>query len=230
MISLGDLGRRYRVSDDPLRTERRVELILLIMICILVLQIVYSAWAVGRSPAIIPIAPAPDALVPAQGLAVNIPTMEQSEEIESRPLFWAGRRPVKSALKEQRVKQSRNQVSSTQKPGSLKNVQLVGVVAQGDSGIVILLEGGKKKRLSKGDEIQNWKVVSIDDGGAKLRNGPDVQRLDLAERTIGSKAKINEMNQSSVGDAVKGTRDTKAEAEAKAEKEAADNTLSFGGG
>ena len=48
MIGIDDLVNRYRVSENPLKTERRVELALVILVCILLLQLIYGVSGAGR--------------------------------------------------------------------------------------------------------------------------------------------------------------------------------------
>jgi hypothetical protein len=231
-MSPGDFGNlvsRYRASEDPMKTERRVELALVAMVCILLLQIVFGLSGMGRVVEIVPIAPAADALAPEQGLSPVIPSLEQSTEMEKRPLFWASRRPVDDQVSSKTVVEeaARKDKPTSAKP--LKGVQLLAVFAQGDEGVVILLAEGKRHRLSVGEEIQGWAVHSIDADGVEVRRGASVKRLELVHRDIPGPS-VAEGVGSAAATAPRSKAEIDAAAKQRAIREKADNTLSFGGG
>ena len=85
---------RYSGSADPLRTERRVELLLILAALLLIVQIAYSASRLALLSVPAAISPAADSLQVENALSVATVAAKQSDEIRNRPLFWASRRPL----------------------------------------------------------------------------------------------------------------------------------------
>lgn len=227
-MDLGKLLSRYRVTGDPLKTERRVELALVVLASVLLLQLAYGLSGVGQQVKIVPVEPAADALAPEQGLSPVIPSLEQSTEMEKRPLFWASRRPVAAQANSAAAVEE----AAEDKParaGALKGVQLVAVFAQGDQGVVILLAEGQRHRLSVGEKIRGWTVDAIDAGGVDVRRGAEVQRLKLVHRDIPGPSVAEGVGTAAVP-GPEPAADSEAAKKARAERDKADNTLSFGGG
>ena len=228
MRGIDDLVNRYRVSENPLKTERRVELALVIVACVLLLQVIYGILGAGRVAEIAPVAPAPDAIAPVAGESPVIPSLEQSSAIEQRPLFWATRRPVSETGSNVTKKKVVPVKPAAKQAKELKNVQLVAVFAQGDQGMAIVIVKGKRHRLSVGDEIEDWTVESVDANSVSIRNGADVQQLGLKRQGIaGQLAAGGSGIETGIEPEVE--LDPQSAAEAKARQEA-DNSLSFGGG
>lgn len=216
---------RYLVADNPLRTERLFELFLLLVAVALVVQFTLSIVLVFRTPSIPSVAPAIDAITPVIGKAPGIPLAEQSLEIESRPLFWASRRPVTEVQQASGSGPGREKPKQTgTKAKYLKGMKLVGVFAQEREGVALIVRGDKRFRLTVGAEFEGWELASIDSSGAEFRSGAEVQRLEI-QRTnlpVGSDGAETVTPLPDV--------DPKEAAKARAEREKANNTLTFGGG
>ena len=85
---------RYRVTADPLRTQRRIELLVLLLTVFLFLQLGYGAFRLAVFSPPEPVLPAADSLQVKTPLKMDTVTPEQSGEIRNRPLFWPERRPT----------------------------------------------------------------------------------------------------------------------------------------
>ena len=88
------LPRRYLATENPQRTERRVELAALVLLMLFVVGSVLGGihLAVDGGPA--PVLPATDSLA-TQDLSLQEPLTDiDATRILERPLFWQGRRPL----------------------------------------------------------------------------------------------------------------------------------------
>ena len=94
MSWLQAIGGRYRVSEDPLRTLRRIELLAVLLGFLLCLQLAYGALRLVAMAAPEPVAPAADSLQVPAVLSPAVVAAAERNEIVSRPLFWSSRRPV----------------------------------------------------------------------------------------------------------------------------------------
>ena len=178
MMSLARLADRYRVQQDPLRSERRVELACLLLLLILLLQL---AWVAARAllpPTPAPVEPAASSLTVADQLARRAVSPQASAELRERPLFWEGRRAV-AAVDAEVVP-----VQSGRAP-RLKDVRLLGVFGAGDSGGIIALVQNKQQRVQVGEELSGWTLQTVTADGATLVNDGDTEILDL-QRSSGS--------------------------------------------
>ncbi len=133
--------RRYQVTTDPLRTERKIELVALILLLVLCFQLLYSGARLIAKPMPAAVAPAADALLVKDVLAQGGSSSAQSAEILQRPLFWEGRRPLEDTA----VAVAPKPVQG--KAGKLAGVKLLGVFGAGDTAGVIVAEKGKKRRI-----------------------------------------------------------------------------------
>lgn len=177
------LLQRYRSQLDPLRSERYVELLLLVLAVLFLLQLL---WGFYRSvfPAIPqPVQPTADAL---QVVALNdagaIPA-ELRSEIVQRPLFWVQRRPTGPAAlaAAQAAAEQAAADAELNGAGEIKGLKLAGVFGAGDSaGVIVLSEKQEKKhRLAVGDDINGWALDSVSSTEAVFRNGARRATLEL---------------------------------------------------
>ena len=154
---IADLKSRYRMAAPPLRTERRVELVLLLLTLIVLLQLLW--FLVGRlsTPSIDPLPPAADSIRVAALASGATVSSSDSLRLQTRPLFWPDRRPVAqvSAAPEERTGEGAAPARS------LNNLELTGVFGGGDSGGAIVTYKGERQRLLVGDEIDGWTLQSV---------------------------------------------------------------------
>lgn len=172
MTPFSSLTSRYRVQQDPLRSERRVELACLVLLLILLLQL---AWVAARAllpPTPAPVEPAASSLTVADQLARRAVSPQASAELRERPLFWDGRRAIAAV-------ESKPKPAPITRAPRLKDVRLLGVFGAGDSGGIIALVQNKQQRVQVGEELSGWTLQTVTADGATLVNDGDTEILDL---------------------------------------------------
>lgn len=178
MMSISQLAGRYRVQQDPLRSERRIELACLLLVLFLVLQLAWVATRALLPPTPAPVEPAASSLTVADQLARRAVSPQASSELRERPLFWEGRRALAAGDSEAVP------VQSGRAP-RLKGVRLLGVFGAGDSGGIIALVQNEQQRVQVGEELSGWTLQAITADGATLVNDGDTETLEL-QRSSGS--------------------------------------------
>lgn len=171
-MSLSRLADRYRVQQDPLRTERRTELACLALVLLLLLQLAWVATRALLPPSPTPVEPAASALTVADQLARRAVSPQVSAEMRDRPLFWAGRRAIAAAV-------SKPAPPPAKKVPRLKEVRLLGIFGAGDSGGIIALVKNRQQRIQVGEELSGWTLQEVTAGGATLVNGGETHTLEL---------------------------------------------------
>ena len=177
MSWLTRIGSRYRVSGDPLRTLRRIELVAVLLGLLFCLQLALGGLHLATLSAPDSVTPAPDSLrVPAVLSPVSVAASERNEII-SRPLFWSGRRPVEevATLSEPQAK-----------AGELKGVKVVGLFGSGERAGIIALVKGQKRRILLGDEIEGWTLKSVAPFELVVANGGRTETLSLERGSVKS--------------------------------------------
>lgn len=170
MTWLAAVRDRYRVAANPLRTERRVELVALLLALLLCLQIAYSASHLALMSIPEAVVPAADALQVKTALSLDAIGAEQSNEVRNRPLFWESRQPVSAP-----VAPDAPEVPAPE----IKGIKLVGVFGGGDAAGIIVLMNGKKRRVRLGEEVKGWTLQSVDTNAAVLTAGARQESLVL---------------------------------------------------
>ena len=166
-MALPDLKARYSVALNPLRTERRLELAVVVIAALLVLQIVWAIVSRLTYSGPEAILPAPDALIVSSLVEQTVPADAASQEIVSRPLFWESRRPEDGP---------EAQVVAPPVPAKgkkLEGVRVVGIFGSGDSGGAIVIANGKKQRISVSDALEGWLLESVASDRAVFVKGAD---------------------------------------------------------
>lgn len=173
MTWLKAIGERYRVTADPLRTERRVELVAVLLTLLLILQVVIGASSLAIMSTPEEVLPTADSLEVIQSLGPEAVSAQQSNEIRNRPLLWPERRPVEAIV----------EVAETQKAGqqSLKGVKLLGVFGEGDSVGIIVLVKDKTSRIRLGEEVTGWKLESVASYEAVFTSGTGQKKVTLPQ-------------------------------------------------
>lgn len=177
------LPGRYRVTSDPLRTERRIELAVVLLAVVLGLQLLYSGARVKMLSLPEAVMPARDALLVGDLYPMDRITPEQSEELLARPLFWEGRR----ALVAQNQSASRKQGRGV---GQLKDIKLQGVFGAGETAGVIIKLKDQQRRVMVGEEINGWTLESVDTNEVVLSSGGRQESLQLRKGTVAAKATV----------------------------------------
>lgn len=185
MSGTASSAARDRLSSQPLRTERQLDLVVVLlgMALLLVLGLgVYLLHSVGPPE---PVMPAADSLTTDQPLRPARPTQDQVAELRDRPLFWASRRPAPAGgvAEEKKV---------DSKAGEIDGIRLVGVFGSGDSaGIMVTVNDSARKRLQLGDKINGWKLEEVAGIEAILSAGPRRKTLVLGKAAKGKPANRN---------------------------------------
>ncbi len=164
---------RYKSSADPLHSERRIELVALILTVVLAFQLLYGVANLLLRASPQPILPAADSLLVSDIRQSGVVSAQHSSDLRARPVFWPSRRSVGAPAEVV--------VVNTTKPNKneLDKVTLLGVFGVGDSAGIIALVKGKKKRILLGDKVVGWALESIEGGQAVFAEGGQSQTLTL---------------------------------------------------
>ncbi len=181
------LPGRYKVSGNPLLTERRIELVAVVFGIVLLLQLVYSVLRILLLSAPEPVVPVAGSLAFSGVRTVQTVSALQSNEIVARPLFWSSRRPLDAAAFVE-------DIATDGKPtGELASVSLTGVFGGGESAGIIAVVDDKKHRVLVGGKIFDWTLDSIGlDHAVFVRRG-ETQKLELkaASKNVKTKKRDN---------------------------------------
>ena len=174
MSLINTIRDRYKTEAEPQRSERRLELVLLALILLVALQVLWWFFAFMANVTVPPVAPAHDSM---RVVDVNITgaiTAPQSLQLQSRPLFWASRRPDASAAPPVKAE------PGNKKPARrLEDLQVAGAVGAGDQGKAIIVYKDKLLRLGIGDKVAGWSLQSVSLGEVVFvsAGARDVRRL-----------------------------------------------------
>ena len=170
------LPARYRVQQNPLKTERWAELVALSVLGLIGLRLLLGLLGLAVDGGPEPLRPAQDSLaVQTLQLDAGVPA-DQGAEILSRPLFWQSRRPL-APPKKVAVKQK------APAPQKLKGVVLHGVYGTGDGLGLIATVDGRMTRIAKGQSVKGWRLKSYENGVARFSSAGRKATLPLALTT-----------------------------------------------
>ena len=176
MTGLKSWVTRYQVQQNPLKTERRIELAVLVLLVLLLFSAVLGGFRLVASNEPDPVFPSADSLaVQALQLDAGL-TAEQAAEILNRPLFWQSRRPLVPPPK----------VVAKPKPKAAKKlagVNLLGVYGAGDGLGLIATVDGVFSRINKGQSVKGWKFSGYEEGAAVFVSGGKKSVLPLEQTT-----------------------------------------------
>jgi hypothetical protein len=172
------LSGRYAVAYDPLRTERRIELIALLLGLLVCILFIYSGLRLALVSAPSVVVPAADSLLVAKVMPLGNVASGDSEEIQARPLFWSSRRPFVA----QSAKSGPKKAGKT--AAELKGVKLLGVFGTGDTRGIIALVKGKKARILQGEAVEGWTLESVSSNEVVFSGGGRSQTLVLQARSV----------------------------------------------
>ncbi|MEP5567937.1 MAG: hypothetical protein ABJN62_08890 [Halioglobus sp.] len=220
---------RYVGLSDPLRTERRIELIVLALLALLLLQFGWGSYRAMFPPIPDPVRPMRDSLQVADVLGLSVASPQQRAQIRQRPLFWASRAPlIPVAVTPKPEPAKTNEI----KPGKIENVKLSGVFGSGDTGGVIVISKGKKRRLMVGEELNGWKLQSLEPFSALFSSGAQQATLALSITEI---SQVQGVEESALTDEQAAPNQTKPDAEKEPQRAVKKNaekrdSLRLGGG
>ena len=179
---MAQLLDRYRVTAEPLRSERRVELLALCLGGVLLLLLLWNALRLATLSAPDAVAPTAESLQVAE---IDLPQQvneSQSAELRARPLFWSTRRPQDAPPP---VEAAAEEKTAVDKSGNIDKVNLLGVFGGGDSAGIIALVKGKKKRIMVGDTVEGWTLDSIQGDRAVFTRAGSRSELVLKRKAAG---------------------------------------------
>ena len=157
-MNIAAIRRRYRDVQEPLRSERRVELLLIALAGVVALQLIVFAWHYIASRTTPSIAPAADSLLVAERLGPGSISAAQSRLLQARPVFWASRRPVPEALLSEPTPAAVDTAVDAQ---ALEDFALTGVLAAGVQGQALVTHKGTSLRLAIGEAIEGWTLTQV---------------------------------------------------------------------
>jgi hypothetical protein len=178
---VGALLEHFRVQHEPQRTERRVELAVLVLALVLLLQLAWFLLGILLPPSPEPIEPTDASLTVADRITGRLLDTGDSAELRDRPLFWAGRRPVDNSA-------APVAEAPEEKASQLKGVRLLGIFGVGDVGGIIVRADGKQQRLAVGESLQGWTLESMDGTGATLVSATGGEERLTLERVHGARS------------------------------------------
>lgn len=173
---------RYRVAADPLRTERRVELVLLLFVALLLLALLYQGVRLVLADEVEPLAPAPDSVRVADLVRPAAPAPEARRELLQRPLFWSERAPP--APVEDVAEAEPEPEEKARAARRMKGVTVSGVYGSGDSGGAIIALKDRELRLAVGDEVQGWRLAEVTGQSAVFVSGAARDERELVPAVI----------------------------------------------
>lgn len=216
---------RYRRLEDPLRSERRVELVVVVLAGILIMQTIIGAahMLVPSAPA--PLPPAADAMRLGEVHGLEPLADDWREEIQSRPLFWSSRRAVAAPAGQE---QAANDDAAEKKPGKIRDVKLTGVFGSGDSAGIIVTTKSGKRRLLVGEELNGWRLESVTPTKAVFRADESTAELELKQVAVRAHEEPQPAAEVRPTD---GSRPDKEQArERRKQRSSASDSLKLGGG
>jgi len=175
------LRARYVVQADPLRSERRVELVLLGCGALLLLLALYLLLRILLATDVAPVAPAPDSVRVVSLAGSGALPAEEREVLLARPLFWAGRLPEEASAEAAVVVQEKESARAAPR---MKDVTVRGVYGSGESGGVILSVKERELRLAVGDEVDGWRLERVTGGSAVFVSGDARDERELLPQVI----------------------------------------------
>ncbi|MEP6389137.1 MAG: hypothetical protein ABJ056_04350 [Halioglobus sp.] len=174
MMRIDELISRYRARENPLKAERRLELVALGLLLILVIQLVWGGLSVVRASFVTAIPPSQDVLNVGKREQISLIEVEARNEIVARPVFWQGRTPLLVA--ELVGVEAATEDAAGQK---IEGVKLVGIYGSGSSGGAILKGKGGKRRVAVGEEAEGWLLDSVEPNSATFVRGASIDELQL---------------------------------------------------
>jgi len=166
MTVIKRFSSRYKVTSNPLLSERRIELVAIAFTVVLLVQVLYSILRLSTLSEPESIAPALDVMIASDPIAIELVSAELSEELRARPLFWPSRRTRENEA----VPASAAEKTSARQT-ELKKIKLVGIFGAGESAGIIALVQGKKRRILVGEVVEGWSLDSVARNEAVFADG-----------------------------------------------------------
>lgn len=164
------LRQRYAVPHEPLRSERRVELAVVVLALVVVVQLPILLGRYFVAGQVRAVAPAPDSLTVVSRNPVRTLSQQQSMEVLARPVFFASRRPLEPLTGSAAADAD---MDDGKKAGSLKGLKVLGIVENGEKSRVIVSYKDEQRRLLKGESIAGWRLMEVLPGRVVFESGDE---------------------------------------------------------
>ena len=174
------LRQRYTVPHEPLRSERRVELAVVVLALVVVVQLPVLLGRYIAAGQVRAVPPAPDSLTVVSRAQLRTPTPQQSVEVLARPVFFASRRP----LEPRTDVAAADAEAEVKKAGSLEGLKVLGIVENGEQSSVIVSLKGEQRRLLKGQSIAGWRLAEVTPGRVALESGDERDERSLSPAPV----------------------------------------------
>ena len=204
---------------DPLRSERRVELAVVVCLALLVLLACYLLVCVALATDVDPIPPAPDSVRVATLAGDDALPGVEREVLLARPLFWAGRSPEDDA----------DAAEVLARPGAgdaaaprMQDVTVRGIYGSGATGGVILSVKERQLRIAVGEEVDGWRLERVTGDSALFVSGglrderellPQVIEVSAVSADAGTPATARDESDGAAADGAGNARRETAEVE-----------------
>lgn len=99
---------------------------------------------------------------------------EDESVMASRPLFWAGRRPISDSQEE-----TVGAAAETVRPTDLDRVELTGVYYAGDASGIIVRVRGERLRIPMGGKLIGWTLEHVDTVEVRFSNNGQQKAIQL---------------------------------------------------
>jgi len=184
-VSVVDLViSRFRAETDPRKTQGRIELVGAALTVILCVQVAYGTIRLALPPSPLPEGGSTASLVAPEVLQPRHVDEEQSQDIVSRPLFSATRRPEESDEQTDADAQAAGE-------DQFKDLKLVGTFGAGETAGIIALVKGQKRRIIVDQDVAGWTLKSVEGHRAIFERNGTQQELALQHATVTAARKSN---------------------------------------
>ena len=179
-----DLRARYAVAEEPLRSERRVELVMVLLGVLALLQLLWLLVSYLLPPRVDVVLPAPDSMEVETVSQVGTLTAEQSRSIRARPVFWDSRRPLEAPPVVVAETAGEDAADAPAAEKVLKGLTLSGIVANDDESRVIITYQKEQMRLAPGQDIAGWTLRSVQPDAAVFEDSGREVTLRLRPQPV----------------------------------------------
>lgn len=163
MSRLDALRQRYSQLAEPQRSERRIELVLLVLAGLLLVQLLWLGAAALRDLRVTSVVPSADSLRVVAIQAVPAIRADESLALKARPLFWPSRRPAAADESLDAIAAAAAAAAAGDErpaPG-LKALTISGIYGGGSQGGAIVQYSGQRLRVAIGEELDGWQLESV---------------------------------------------------------------------
>jgi hypothetical protein len=178
---LNAVTARYTQASEPLRTERRVEILAVLVLLLIGLQLLSLAAGSLFERRIDPVLPTPDSLQIADATGMARVEAGDTRDLLARPLFWVSRRPEQGALVEPEIEEVQASGSAAPK---LKELRITGVFGAGAAGGAIVNYRGQLRRVRVGEELDGWTLDSVSPTAVSFASAGVVDSRDLLPASL----------------------------------------------